>query len=140
MIPVAADLQTNAIECRDFKSLYSLLRIANPQQPINNKTMKKIIEYTIVIALSCFLAYLYIGAFFKKKSLHDNAENAIAVVIDSSQTVGTVNYFWYKFEVNNIEYLGSWKNSIKNPFLAGDTILIVYDTTNPENNTPGWRF
>lgn len=102
--------------------------------------MKKIIEYIILIVLSCFLAYLLIGAFIKEKSLHNNAENAIAVVIDSSQTVGTVNYFWYKFEVNNIEYLGSWKNSIKNPFLAGDTILIVYDTTNPENNTPGWSF
>ena len=33
MIPVTADLQTDAIECRDFKSLYSLLRITNPQQP-----------------------------------------------------------------------------------------------------------
>ena len=30
--PVAADLKSDAIENRDFKSLYSLLRITNPQQ------------------------------------------------------------------------------------------------------------
>ena len=39
MIPVTADLQTDAIECRDFKSLYSLLRITNPQQPNDEKLM-----------------------------------------------------------------------------------------------------
>lgn len=102
--------------------------------------MKKIIEYIILIVVSCFLAYLLIGAFIKEKSLHDNAENALAVVIDSSQTIGTVNYFFYKFEVEDSEYIGSGQNYIDKPFLAGDTILIVYDTTNPENNTPGWRF
>ena len=32
IFPVAADLESDAIECRDFKSLYSLLRIINPQQ------------------------------------------------------------------------------------------------------------
>ena len=102
--------------------------------------MKKIIEYTILIILSCFLAYLLIGAFFKKKSLHDNAENAIAVVMDSSKTTRNGDRFYYKFEVDNTEYIGSWINNRDNPFLVGDTILIVYDTTNPENNTPGWRF
>lgn len=102
--------------------------------------MKKIIEYIILIALTCFLAYILIGGFIKKKSLHDNAENALAIVMDSSVTTRNGNRFFYKFKVDNTEYIGNWVNFRDNPLLAGDTILIVYDTTNPENNTPGWIF
>lgn len=104
------------------------------------KTIKNI-GYIILIVLGwCFIAYLFIGAFIKKKSLHDNAENALAIVMDSSVTTRNGNRFFYKFKVDNTEYIGNWVNNRDNPLLAGDTILIVYDTTNPKNNTPGWRF
>lgn len=46
-------------------------------------------------------------------------------------------YVDYKFFINGREYYGNGKHYSKSDtFLVGDTITVVYDRTNPDNNEP----
>jgi hypothetical protein len=98
---------------------------------------KDIILNLFSIIVMMFIAYLLIGGYIKKKSLDSNLGFTDAVVIDNFYSIRTENYFTYKFSMNEKLYQGSGKHYPKSDtLLVGDTILIVYDKTNPDNNKP----
>jgi hypothetical protein len=74
----------------------------------------------------------------KNRSLENNLMISKAVIIDRFYTIRYTDYFSYKFIVDEKEYHGSGKHyPATDTFLIGDTILVVYDGTNPDNNKPG---
>jgi len=101
------------------------------------KNKKKIIYYVTSIICFTFLTYLVVGGIIKKRSLDKNAEYTKAIVIDYFYTVRYTDYFSYKFRIDNKEYQGSGRHYPSSDTLSvGDTIIIVYDRENPDNNKP----
>lgn len=85
----------------------------------------------ICISTCSFLLYDY----SKLTSLKSNLEYAKAIITDISKGTKGRRYIDYIFFVNKKQYKGYGKHYLKSDtFLIGDTILIVYDKTNPGNN------
>ncbi len=101
------------------------------------KKLKDTILWIFSIICGIFLAYLVIGGIIKKQSLDENLEYSKAVVVDHFYTVRYTNYFSYEFFVEEKKYQGSGKHYPASDTLSvGDTITVVYDKTNPDNNRP----
>ena len=97
---------------------------------------ENILGYLFSVVAIIFILYLVIGGSIKQKSLDLNKEYLNAIVIDSFFTIRQTDYFRYKFFVERKEFIGSGEYYY--PPVVGDTILIVYDKTNPNNNS-FWR-
>lgn len=103
------------------------------------KNLKDIVLWLFSIICGIFLAYLLIGGIIKKRSLDKNLEYSKAIVIDHFYTIRYTDYFSYKFSVGEKEYQGSGRHyPASDTLVVGDTILVVYDRANPNNNKP-WR-
>ena len=101
------------------------------------KKLKDTILWILSIICGIFLAYLVIGGIIQKQSLDENLENSKAVVVDHFYTVRYTNFFSYDFFVEEKKYQGSGKHYPASDTLSvGDTITVVYDKTNPDNNRP----
>jgi hypothetical protein len=98
---------------------------------------KDIILYLFSSILFVFIIILGINGWGKKSSLNKNLEFTEAIVIDHFFSIRTEHYFSYEFYVNEKLHPGRGKHYPKSDaFSVGDTILIVYDKTNPDNNKP----
>lgn len=89
--------------------------------------------------LFAFLCVIIIVCIFNQASSTDvsNAKCAKAIVIDDFYGVRYTDYFSYVFIANDTVYKGSghyYKDS--DAFSVGDTVTIVYDSNNPDNNIP----
>jgi len=101
------------------------------------KNIKDNILWLFTIICWVFLAYLLIGGIIKKQSLDKNLEYSKAIVIDHFFTIRYTDYFSYEFFVGDKKYQGSGNYYPKSDALSvGDTIIVVYDKTNPDNNKP----
>jgi len=101
------------------------------------KNLKDPILWLFSIICVIFLAYLLIGGIIKKQSLDKNLEYSKAIVIDHFFTIRYTDYFSYEFFVEDKKYQGSGEYYPKSDTLSvGDTITVVYDKTNPDNNRP----
>jgi hypothetical protein len=99
------------------------------------KNLKDTIYWIGTISCGIFLAYLLIGGAIKNRSLNNNLEYSKAIIIDHFFAIRYTDYFSYKFYVGESEYQGRGLYYPKSDtFSVGDTILIVYDRSNPENN------
>ncbi len=95
---------------------------------------KKTISWTIIIILWFFIAYLLIGGSLKQRSLKMHKKETIAVIYEFI-SIRYTDYFRYEFVIDSKLYKGSgyhYKNIDK--VSVGDSICIVYDKTNPNNN------
>jgi hypothetical protein len=98
---------------------------------------KDIILWLFSAVLIIFIAYILIGGIHKKKSLDSNMEYYKAVISGFSTGPGLRYYLDYEFNLGSNLYQGSGKHYPKSDTLSvGDTIFIVYDKTNPNNNRP----
>lgn len=101
------------------------------------KNKNDIIYYIIFIILFTFLIYLVVGGIIKERSLNKNFEYSKAIVIDHFYTIRYTDYFSYKFSIDNKEYQGSGRHYPKSDSISiGDTIIVIYDRENPDNNKP----
>lgn len=101
------------------------------------KNLKETVLWLFSIICGIFLTYLLIGGIIKKRSLDKNLEYSKAIVTDHFYTIRYTDYFSYKFSVGENEYQGSGKHyPASDTFSVGDTITVVYDRTNPDNNKP----
>ena len=88
----------------------------------------------LFIILCVFLLYTDIQ---KEKSLRANFEYTHAVILSFSSGPRGRYYLDYNYFVNGIKYQGSGKHYPKSDILSiGDTIVVVFDKTNPVNSRP----
>ncbi|WP_147336338.1 DUF3592 domain-containing protein [Bacteroides oleiciplenus] len=81
------------------------------------------------------MSYLIFGGVAKRNSLNKSVEYTDAVIVDFSSGPRMRCYLDYKFFVNGKAYHGSGKYYSKSDTLSiGDTVVVVYDRTNPNNN------
>lgn len=84
-----------------------------------------------------FLLFIIIGGVVKNNSLSVNLNYTNAVITDFRSGPRLSNYFDYDFTIDGKRYQGSGEYYPKKESLSiGDSILIVYDGTNPDNNKP----
>lgn len=96
---------------------------------------KDIILYSFSAVFFVFIIYILVGSFNKNRNLIKNIEYTNAVIIDRFFTVRYTDYFSYEFSVNNKLYNGTgWHYPDNDTLSVGDSILIIYDRSNPENN------
>ena len=101
------------------------------------KNLKDSILWLITIICGGIFAYLLIGGIIKKQSLDKNFGFSKAIVIDHFYTIRCTDFFSYEFFVGDKKYQGSGYYYPKSDTLSvGDTIIVVYDKTNPDNNKP----
>ena len=85
------------------------------------------------------VGYVIIGLILKderRKSLYENRNETTAVVSDF-YSINFVYYYKYTFSVDGKEYTGSAKRNPKiDDVQIGDTLFVVYDRENPNNNEP----
>ena len=116
----------------------------NKKQPTSGdggKTLKKTVGKKIYetilwlggIACWIFVFYLLIGAIHKKHSLDKNRVRSKAIV-DDFFSIRYTDFFGYHFWVDGKEYQGSgWYYPESDTLSVGDTVIIYYDSTNPNN-------
>lgn len=101
------------------------------------KKLKDTLLWLLSIFCGIFIAYVLIGGIIKKQSLDENLEYSKAIVIDDFFTIRQSDYFSYNFFVDENEYQGSGKYyRATDTISVGDTIIVVYDRTNPDSNKP----
>lgn len=101
------------------------------------KKSENIVVYLLTIIGIIFVFYLQIEAVIKKRSLDRNLEYSRAVIVDFSSGPRMRYYLDYNFFIEEKEYQGSGKYYPASDTLSvGDTITVVYDRTNPDNNRP----
>ncbi len=117
----------------------------NRKQPTSGdggKTLKKTVgkkHKTIFwiffdIVGGVFILYLIIGTIHKKHSLDKNRVRSKAIV-DDFFSIRYTDFFGYHFWVDGKEYQGSgWYYPESDTLSMGDTVIIYYDSTNPDNN------
>lgn len=99
--------------------------------------MKKNLKLFIGFGISAFILITVIITLglSKHSSLNDNLQYSKAIVVDHFYTIRFTDYFSYEFFVDSKKHRGSGQYYTKSELLSsGDTVLIVYDQTNPENN------
>ena len=90
------------------------------------------------VILVPLILYITIVGYLSYSSLSKNKEFARAVITNFS-TIKNRNYLEYIFLLDTTVYEGEGRYfPRKDSFVIGDTIVIVYDKTNPKNNRP-WR-
>ena len=101
--------------------------------------MKKQEKPFILIGAAFFIFLLYLLTLQenKMKLLKSNIEYTNAVILDFSSGPRGRHYLDYVFLVNGTNYHGSGKHYPNSDTLSkGNSIVIVYDKTNPDNNKP----
>ena len=84
-----------------------------------------------------FLMYLLSLQENKMKSLKSNIEYTNAVIFDFSSGPRGRRYFDYVFFIDGTKYQGGGKHYPQTDTLSvGDSIVIVYDKTNPISSKP----
>jgi uncharacterized protein YxeA len=90
--------------------------------------------YTIITCVLILLFVIIMGIqLYKNKSLKENAVYLKTVISDLGVTGKGSPYIRYRFDVNGISYKGSGRRYSNDAI--GDSIWIVYDKTNPSNNS-----
>lgn len=86
-----------------------------------------------IASIFCFMVY----KLSKNKSLSDNLEYSCATIINFSSGPRMRYYLDYVFFIGEKKYQGSGRyNPASDTFSVGDTIIVVYDRKNPDNNKP----
>lgn len=98
------------------------------------KITKTIYIYAITIICFAFLVFIITYAILRKRSLDNNKEFTNAIVIDHYFNIRGVDHFSFRFVVDNEGYTGHGQCCGGDSFIVGDTVLVVYDRTNPSNN------
>ena len=89
-----------------------------------------------ILFILIFLGIALIIRYIRDDSLNKNSVETKAVVTEF-YSIRFITYYKYNFEVNGIKYEGSdRRNPNSNEIAIGDTIIILYDRTNPKNNKP----
>jgi hypothetical protein len=110
----------------------------------NMYEMKKIKKQEIIPLILCviFIASMFYCIIYKTreyKSLSNNLEYSNATIIGFSPGPRMRYYLDYKFFVEEKEYQGGGRHyPASDTLVVGDTIIVVYDKTNPKNNK-AWR-
>jgi hypothetical protein len=98
---------------------------------------KDIVGYLFSAILVLLMILLSVYGWGKRTSLKENLEFTETVISSFSSGPGGRYYLDYKFYVDEKLFQGSGKHYRRSDTLSiGDTILIVYDKTNPNNNKP----
>lgn len=96
---------------------------------------KNILLYLFSFILIIYMGYLIFGEVIKRNSLNKNVEYTDAVIVDFSSGPRMRCYLDCNFFVNGKEYHGGgWHYPDSDTFSVGDTIRVVYDKVNPDNN------
>lgn len=97
--------------------------------------LKDIIAWSYIIGLGALLAYIIIGGLIRRQSLNKNWAYAQAIVIDDFTSYKSTDYFRYTFSIGENVYKGSGTYDRDSEIvLVGDTVTVIYDKTDPENN------
>jgi len=98
---------------------------------------KNIIPYLFSAVLFIFATYIIVGGFLKQLSLSKNGTFTEAVILDFRSGPRGSSYLDYNYFVNGIKLHGSGRHYPRSDTLSiGDTILIVFDKTNPVSSKP----
>jgi hypothetical protein len=98
---------------------------------------KDFILYLFSGIITIFMVYLTKVGIQKRKSLETNLEYTNAIILKFSSGPRGRRYIDYAFSVNGTKYQGSGKHYPQSDHLSiGDTIVIVYDKTNPASSKP----
>lgn len=101
------------------------------------RRLKNAVLWLFSISCGIFIAYLLVGGIIKERSLEKNLKYTKAIVIDHFFTIRYTDFFSYRFYVGDNEYQGSGQYYPASDTLSvGDTIIVVYDKKNPDNNKP----
>lgn len=104
------------------------------QKKLSRKKYGTIFWIFFDIVGGIFILYLIIGATHKKYSLDKNRVRSKAIV-DDFFSIRYTDFFGYHFWVGDKEYQGSgWYYPESDTLSVGDTVIIYYDSTNPDNN------
>jgi hypothetical protein len=93
-------------------------------------------DKVIIILMSIGLVwggFWVVGAIRQNRSLSANLTHAEAVVIDDFSTFKFTKLFGYEFSVNGKTYRDKGKYYPSDSLMVGDTVSIVYDSSNPSN-------
>lgn len=102
---------------------------------MKNKKILNIVYYAISVICFSTLLLLIIGGIVKNRSLAKNAAFTKAIVLDHFYGIRYSDFFSYRFSIDNQDYQGSGRYYPETDTIsAGDTIIVVYDRTNPNNN------
>lgn len=97
--------------------------------------LANILTWSITIILASVIAYLVIRGLIRRQSLNKNWEYAQAIVIDDFSSSKYTDYFRYTFSIGENVYKGSGTYDRDSEIvLVGDTVTVIYDKTDPENN------
>lgn len=98
-----------------------------------------ILIYFIAFIMAICIGYLVFEELEKISSLSKNKEHTNAIIVDFSIGVKLRRYIDYKFIINGKSYYGSGRHYPKNDIYSiGDSIIVIYDKTDPDNNKI-WR-
>lgn len=98
---------------------------------------EEIIPYVMALFLLIFVIYAVVNEELKERSLSDNLVYSKAVIIKFSSGPKGRCYVDYSFYADEKQYFGSGRHYPKSDtFSIGDSIRIVYDSTNPEYSKP----
>jgi len=101
------------------------------------KNLKETVLWLFSIICGIFLTYLLIGGIIKKRSLDKNLEYSKAIITDHFYTIRYTDYLPIVELLEEKKYQGIGKHYPASDTLSvGDTITVVYDKTNPDNNRP----
>ena len=93
---------------------------------------KYLIEYSV--ALIIFVPALTFG-YIKYNKLKNNIEYTKAIVIGNFTQIRRGYYFGYEFSVKGVRYKGRGQYNPKiDKIIVGDSVAIVYDKSDPDNN------
>ena len=106
------------------------------------KKIKNNLDYTkrfiYVIALIYIIIAIYIGIIIplkNNKSLKNNLQYEKAIIFSFDTGARASRYINYEFFVDGERYQGDSRYYPQSNILSlGDTIIVVYDKTNPNNN------
>lgn len=101
---------------------------------LKNTSTKDKILYLFSFVTLLIVLYLLVGGFLKKKSLENKIEYTNAAITEFTQ-IRYAKFFRYVFCINGKTYYGSGRYYPDSDSISvGDSILIIFDKTNPENN------
>jgi len=96
---------------------------------------RDIFSYAFVGVVVIFAVYATIYGIRQHKSLTENIEYTSAVIEDFSFGMRGRSYMDYFFFVNGVKYQGRGAHfPASDTFVIGDTIVVIYDRTNPNNS------
>ena len=97
---------------------------------------QEIIPLVAAILYFIALAYLFAVDVKERKSLTRHMESCYATITGFSTGTKSKSYIDYQFCVEEKVYKGHGRPRKGDTFRIGDSLLVVYDSTNPETNEP----